>query len=44
MWMKCYVLVAWVLITVYEILLLKSVYVWLVSDIGRLQNLEQTQM
>lgn len=42
--MKCYVLAAWILVTVYEILLLKSVYVYLVKDIGRLTALEDTQM
>ena len=34
MWMKAYVLVAWILDTVHMALLLAAVYVYLVKDIG----------
>ena len=41
MWMKAYVTFAWVLDTVHEVLLLASVYVYLVKDIGDPLALEQ---
>lgn len=39
--MKAYVFVAWALDTIHEILLLKSIYVYLVKDIGNLLTLER---
>lgn len=39
LWMKCYVIIAWVLNTTISALLLKSIYVYLVKDIGDLTAL-----
>ena len=44
LWMKYNVFLAWIIFTVYEALVFKSVYVWLVTDIGNLQALGDTQM
>ena len=41
MWMKAYVLVAWVLDTIHEAFLMKAAYVYLVQDIADPLALEQ---
>ena len=41
---KLFVVFVWLSATAYEILILKAVYVWLVSDIGKPQNLGEVQM
>ena len=41
MWMKFYVFVTWALDVVHQILLLMSVYIYLVKDIGDQIALEQ---
>ena len=41
MWLKVYIFIVWTLDTAHEILLLRSVYVYLVKDIGDLLALEK---
>ena len=41
MWLKVYIFIVWIFDTAHEILLLWSIYIYLVKDIGDLLALEQ---